>query len=119
MIDGLNNLAWRLKPLKGFTLVSGLAFLVFFGYLLATEGASQDSYILPALAGLLWSACSYAFIVNFQHVPQRLDKSAPLFSRIKVRLRRFGFWLLALFFVGGTLTILWMTLRLIYIWVGR
>jgi uncharacterized membrane protein len=118
LIDTLQKFATRMQPIRlPLLLLSGF-FLVVLLYLIVTSTThSGDLFLVPAIIGLLWSLSGYAFILNFRSVPRWSEGARGFFKRLKLRLLRFWYWLLAALFLGTTLALLLISLRLIRVWM--
>lgn len=69
---------------------------------------------LPAVLLLIWSLLLYAFLTLFRHLPQ-IEPSAGWLQRLKLRLRRFIYHLLALLFLLLSVTLLAFSVRGLFI----
>ncbi len=115
LIDSLQALAERAAPLRPFAGAAMLLFGLATGALILSFG--DDRYLWPAMVGLLWSASTYAFIATFRFVPRPAAGESGVFARLRRRLRRTWFWLLALICAGTTLAVVIISVRLASIWL--
>ncbi len=118
MIDHLQRLALSARPLRYLALAGCVLFPLLLAITLFGEpGSGDDQYLLLSATGLLWSLSGYAFIVNFTAVPPRAESDAGFFLRLRRRLHRSWYWLLALVFLATTATALGITVRMLFIWI--
>lgn len=107
-------LQWLKKP----ALVLALLFLLAISYIVFTSQSHEgDRYLVPCIIGLLWSLSAFAFITNFCSVPPPAEADAPFFSRIKQRLHRFWYGLLAFLFLAATVAVMVVSYRLLTVWL--
>ncbi len=118
MLEKLSHLAIRLTPWRP------LLFLVLFGSLLAVCIALFQSVLLESspmfmfgLVGILWSLTGFMLIASFQQMPEKPESCPRFFRRQLLRIKRFGYGVLALFFLLTTLGVLVTTFRLIRLYL--
>jgi hypothetical protein len=108
------TLQWMKRPL----LVLALGFLVVVVYIVLTSRThAGDHYLVPSIIGLLWSLSAYAFIINFCAIQPPAEKDASFLFRLKRRLHRIWYGFLAFIFVNATLAVLFVSYRLLSIWL--
>lgn len=118
LIDTLQKIAVRIQPIR-----LPLAFLSVFFFagllyiILTSTTHSGDLFLLPAIIGLLWSLSGYAFILNFRSVPPWDSATGGFFKRLKLRLFRLWYWVLASLFLGTTLALIVISIRLLRLWM--
>ncbi|MEJ2693326.1 MAG: hypothetical protein P8166_09785 [Candidatus Thiodiazotropha sp.] len=118
MIDKLQSIAGRLQFLRLPAVALGLVSLAAMIFtIVSSKSHEEDYYLIPSIVGLLWSMASYSFLVNFSSVPEKGDSSWKLFARLKRRAVRTGYWLLAALFILTTLSALFISYRMITIWL--
>jgi hypothetical protein len=118
LIDTLQKFAIRLQTGRlWLLLLSGFLFLVLLYIVVTSTTPSGDRFLVPALIALLWSLSGYAFILNFRSVPRWDNGAGGFFKRLKLRLLRFWYWVLAAMFFGTTLALLLISIRLIRVWM--
>jgi hypothetical protein len=118
MIDKLQSIAGRLQFLRLPAVALGLVSLAAMIFtIVSSKSHEEDYYLIPSIVGLLWSMASYSFLVNFSSVPEKGDSSWKLFARLKRRAVRAGYWLLAALFLLTTLSALFISYRMITIWL--
>ena len=117
MIDQLSafskKVVW-LKPL--FFFATAAAFIVFGYVVLVEEGADKDVYIIPSVVVVLWSLVCALLLSIFPYVPPKPDKQQRLFERLKIRLARGGYHLGSWIFCVLSVSVVWLTIRLLNVW---
>lgn len=121
MIDVLQKIAVRIRPLRPVAFVAGLLCLAALGVIVFGSPASGagNRYLMPAIVGFIWCLSAYGFIDTFQTVPDKVELSAGFFAGMKRRIARGWFWFLALLFGISTLAALFLTLKLGSFWLGK
>ena len=118
MLETLNRIARWLLPLR--MLFLGLAifgFMLLILSLFAEEGGQQGLFAIPAMTLFLWALSVFVFILNFAVIPQRNEGESGIIRRGIQRLQRAWYWLVGLFFLSTTLLLLYVTTRLVTIWL--
>ena len=118
MLDRLHRIACKLLPLR--MLFLGLAlfgFLALITSLFAETGRDQGLITMPAMTLFLWALAVYVFILNFAVIPQRKAEEGGLVKRGWQRLQRAWYWLVGLFFLVTTLVLLYVTTRIVMLWL--
>lgn len=118
MLDRLNRIARRLLPMR--MLFLGLAifgFLMLIASLFVEESREQGLYAMPALTLFLWALSLYVFILNFAVIPERRAGESSRIRRGWQLLQRAWCWLVALFFLAISLVLLYVTARLVMLWI--
>lgn len=119
MIDRLSLFSQKIIRLK--PIFYGLAFisLLVLGYVIFfVSGARHDVYIIPCLMALLWSSFSVFLLSTFPYVPSKPGKEIGFFKRLKLRFIRGFYHIFSLLFVVMSGTIIWLTIRLLNIWLA-
>lgn len=118
MIDKLQRVAGRLQFLRLPAMVLGLVSLAtMITVIVSSKSHEDDYYLMPSIVGLLWSMASYSFLVNFSSIPEKSDSSWKLIARFKRSAVRAGYWLLAMLFILTTVGALFVSYRMITIWL--
>lgn len=118
MLETLNRIARWLLPLR--MLFLGLAifgFMLLIVSLFAEEGGQQGLFAIPAMTLFLWALSVFVFILNFAVIPQRNEGESGMIRRGMQRLQRAWYWLVGLFFLVTTLVLLYVTTRIVTIWL--
>ncbi|HSH43974.1 MAG TPA: hypothetical protein VK973_17760 [Arenicellales bacterium] len=120
MIDALQRIAVRFRPLRQVAVILGLGCLVALAVVLLSPPAAGggDRYLVPALIGFIWSLSAYGFIDTFQSVPARLDMPRGMLARMRRAAARGWYWFLAILFAASTLAALLLTFKLGAYWLG-
>jgi len=118
MIDALQRFAERLAFVRPVFLILGIAGLLAAAWEGLGSGFGAEDYLIPSLVLILWSIVGFASIGLFRDVPPPEPNGEGVITRLKHRLSRAFFWLLALVFIALTLTGLYMTYKLISIYTG-
>ncbi|WP_295882495.1 hypothetical protein [uncultured Thiohalocapsa sp.] len=114
MLHRLQGFARWLRPARPLLVALGLlafalaTYLVLFG-----DPQTSDPLLLPAILGLLWCLCAVVFISTFETVPPAPPADVTGLSRLKRRVARLWYSLLALAFLGLTVAALLLTNRLL------
>lgn len=117
MIDRFQQLARLMYPLRYLALAGcGMALAGLTVILLSAPGHASERYLPLCAAGLFWCLSGYAFIINFHTVPQRPAPDSGLWARVKHRLQRAWYGLLALVFIATSVAALWISLRMLLLW---
>jgi len=120
MIDALQRIAVRIRPLRHVAVVLGLACLAGLAVILFAAPPAGDSnrFLVPAFVGFIWCLSAYGFIDTFQSVPERVDPGRGLLARMRRAVARAWFWFLAALFGVSTLAALLLTIKLGSVWLG-
>jgi len=118
----LSSIAKKLFPYRKVVLILVLllALNIVYGFIfLSIE--QQDTSAAPSLLAMLWLLLCYLLLVFTQkksvYFGQALDKSPRLFERIKMKLLSFFYLLLGLCFLLLTLTLSFLSFRLLNTWL--
>ena len=76
----------------------------------------NNQFVIPCIAGFLWGLCTYSFIVTFKTIPEKPSTPLRLFGKLKHTITLFWYWLLGVIFLGSTVTIIIITIRMVLIW---
>lgn len=117
MIDRLSAFSKRvvwLKPL--FFIATAAAFIVFGYVMLIEEGADKDVYIIPSIVVVLWSLVCSLLLSVFPYVPPKPVQQKRFFKRLKIRLARGGYHIGSWIFCLLSLSVVWLTIRLLSVW---
>jgi len=117
MIDHLSAFSKKVVWLKPqFFLTTTAALIVPSYVVLFEQGLDKDVYIIPSVLGVLWSLVCSLLLLVFPYVPPKPDKQLRFFKRLKVRCTRAGYHIGSLVFVLLTVSVVWLTLRLLNVW---
>jgi hypothetical protein len=117
MLNTLSELASKLHWLKPIAYFLGLGTLALVIKSLFFSAANTgDVYLIPGVLGFIWSLLLISMLLIFPGTPGQPVKTDKFFRRIKIRIIRGVYFLLALLFIGLTLAILLLSLKLIGVW---
>ena len=117
MIDKFQRIARSIQFLRLPAIIVGLiSFLLIVTLIFVAQSGTGKRWLMLGFISLLWAISTYAFIVNFQSIPTKADKTMRFFTRIKRHIHRAWHWLVALIFLGATSGALFISYRMIYVW---
>jgi hypothetical protein len=118
MIDKLKEIAEALQFLRIPAVILGLASLVAaITIIVSSKSHEEDFYLIPSVVGILWSLTTYSFLAGFRTIPPKADPSWKFFKRLRRRTARAGYWLLGIVAVGTTIGALFVSYRMIAVWL--
>ena len=118
MIDKLQRLAQGIQILRLPSIVVGLiGFASIIAIMFTSKSPEGDRFLIPCIVGLLWAMSTYSFIVTFRSVPAKANKSLKLLGKLKRNINRGWHWLIGLLFLGTTVAVMFVTLRMVSIWM--
>ena len=118
MVDRFKRVAQAIQMLRlpslwvGLISLTSLVVIVMF---FATDQVSP--LIIPCIVGLLWGLSTYSFIVTFSAVPQKPVAPLKFFGKLKYTITRGWYGLIGMVFLGATLAMIVVTIRMISIWL--
>jgi len=119
MLELLGKLSVKLQPLRKLSYILGVIFLsvIIFEFLPVDSQQQQlDSpYAILSFIACIWLLLFNILISIFDNVPSANNKSLGVFARFKIKLQRTFYHLLALLFIGLTLVIIFLTVRILRI----
>ena len=119
MLEILQKIAGPLRPLLPLTVVLGLAGVALFLWSAATGGSGEsDSYLIPGVLATLWGALLFVLITGFRNVPPRAGPEHAFGMRLRIRFARAGYQFMAWFIIAAGLASLFITFRLLMLWLG-
>ena len=117
MLGALNVIATNARWLKPVIKLASLASLSAFLYVVfLAEGANRDVYLIPSVVALIWTLLLYILLATFPNVPAAPDKSRNLFFRIRLRVVRLFYHILAVLFLLFTIAVVILSLRILNVW---
>ncbi len=116
MLEQLQRYALALSWMRPICLIALALFGLVFVDAIAGLVMRDDRFMIPGLLGMTWSLLLYVLIVSFPNVPAPASATDSGWQRTKIRIRRFGYLLLALAVVMIALATLRMTLSLWGVW---
>lgn len=118
MLDQLHFLATRMRWLQPLAVATGLLSLALAGYVMLAATDMTEALLIPAILGFCWSLVVYSLVGLFSAVPPRVDEQAGFLRRTGARFQRLFKSLLAVSFLGLTLTMVWLTVKLYTTGIG-
>ena len=120
VLETFSVISTRLYWSKPIVVVLGLVFVsVFVASILGLGGFDTAALLIPSLLGFFWSAIYFILLTMFPSVPPRPGKEVKLLRRIKIRFQRRMYYLLALILIILTMAILFLSLKLLGIWLAE
>ena len=123
LIDRLSHISHRLVFLKPFSIALSLGCLGFIFYSFIFTFTSMDvnsTHHSLALFVFIWSLLFNLFLSVFIHIPidSVVHHKLSLFKRIKRSILVFLYFIFSLFFIGITVIILFLSLRMVRVWLA-
>lgn len=117
MIDRFQRIAQTIQWLRLPSVTLGLGCLAAIVVIIFTSAShEEDRFLIPAFIGLLWAISTYSFVTTFRAVPEQAGKGMGFFRRLKRRLHRAWYWSIGLLFIATTLSIMFLSYRMVAIW---
>jgi uncharacterized membrane protein len=116
MLEVLAKLSSKLQPLRKVTyLVIALLVGVIVAQLLQASSVMQSSnaYAMLSFLGIIWLLLFNILLSLFYNIPNVDEGSKRMFSRVKIKVQRGCYHLLALLFIGLALVIVFLTIRML------
>ena len=118
MIDKLQRIALAIQFLRFPSIAVGLLCVTAIVIIIFTSVVHDgDRFLIPSFVGLLWAMDTYLFIEIFRSVPEKADTTLKLFSKLKRNFSRAWYWLVSVVFLGTTLAAIYVTSRMVSIWL--
>jgi fatty acid desaturase len=120
VIDRIGRVAQASGWLRIPSMATALACLMaIVALLIASDSRESDRYLMPAALGLLWSVSVYTFIALFRSVPAKPSPDWAFLGRLRRKMTRAWYWLLALLFVCTTAGALFVTVQMLRVWLDE
>ncbi|HCM48768.1 MAG TPA: hypothetical protein DIS98_15150, partial [Colwellia sp.] len=74
---------------------------------------TNNSYAMLSFVGIIWLLLFNILLSLFHHIPNIDEGSKGIFSRVKIKVQRSCYHLLALLFIALTLVIVFLTVRML------
>ena len=117
MLTRLQQFAIRLRPARHLLLViAAMAFCGAAYTLVTSRSQAEDLYFIPLLALFAWALMLYAFAMLFLRVPPMPEPGVKFLARVRVRLQRSAYWILAVTMLGVSGFLLLTTWQLATTW---
>ena len=112
LLDFYGALARRLHRGRTFLwLAAGAAVAAFVGTLFLSKGAAAEAYMVLSVSVLLWFSSLLITTYAFIEPPPKITRDDRLLPRVQKRLRRLGYWAMALIMTVLTGGVLFFSVR--------
>lgn len=130
LIEKLSTISQKLFFLKPVNIAFALGCFVFIVYSFLFSSATGHNANINAnvssadhslvLFAFMWSVLFNLFLTVFKSIPTKkpANKKISLIKRIKLSILRFFYFSFALFFIGLTAVILFLTIRMLRVWLN-
>jgi hypothetical protein len=119
MLFRLQRIAVSLRVLRLPLVILGLICLTMATLIVfSLTPANTERFLIPSCVGMLWALSAYSFIGTFQFVPGKADESFTFSSRLKRNMHRAWYWIIGFITLGVTIAAVYVTNRMISIWLG-
>jgi hypothetical protein len=120
MLETLSSISSRLRWLRPVVVLSGLIFLGLFCSSLFDIGHFvEEVYLIPGLAGFIWSVLFFILLNAFENIPIKPNRKFAFFSKIKYWFVRLGYRILLVIFLLMTVAGLILSFRLFSVWFAN
>jgi hypothetical protein len=117
MLETLSFISSKLQWLRPVVMLFGLIFLGLFCSSLFDIGHFiEEVYLIPSLAGLVWSVLFFILLNAFENIPIEPDRKFAFFSKIKYWFVRLGYKILSVIFLLMSVAGLILSFRLFSVW---
>lgn len=118
MIDTFKKIADTLQFLRLPSMILGFVSLVAITtIIISSKSHEEEFFLIPSFVGILWSITTYSFLVYFRDVPEKGGRSWKFSKRLKRAIARAGYWLMGAVFIGTTIGAIFISYRMITIWL--
>ena len=120
MLETLSFISYKLRWLRPIVAMFGLIFLGLFCSSLFDIGHfTEEVYLIPSLAGFIWSVLFFIVLNAFQNIPIKSDRKFAFFSKIKYWFVRLGYKILSIIFLLMTVAGFILSFRLFSVWLTQ
>lgn len=120
MLERLQRLAHAVSGLSTPSLLLACGFLAYATYVVVTSSShADDKYLFPSILGFLWALSFYGFVETFRFVPEPLAAKASFMQRLKRRLARLWYGMIAIAFLGTTAAFVVLSIRVLSVWFSE
>jgi len=117
LIKGCELIARQLTKGRIFALLLGILSFISLVYVTILGSIElQNRVAVPSLLTILWSLLFFVFIRVFSHTSIENTKKPSLFTRFKYKIKRIFYTLFSWFFLLLTLTIIYLTYKMLSVW---
>jgi uncharacterized membrane protein len=118
MLEILVKIAEKLQPFRQLTyLLAALLVGIIITQLLTTPSSAQSSssFAMLSFIGVIWLILFNILLSLFHNIPAHNEESKGVFSCVKIKIQRIFYNLFALLFIGLTLMIVFLSIKMIRI----
>jgi hypothetical protein len=118
MLEILVKIAEKLQPFRKLTyLLAALLVGIIITQLLTTPSSAQSSnaFAMLSFIGVVWLILFNILLSLFHNIPVHNAESKRVFSTVKIKIQRSFYHFFALLFIGLTLLIIFLSIRMIRI----
>ena len=112
MLEVLQALAIRFSYLRGVAILVASGFVILILYAALTTNAPEFLLKL-GLIGLTWGLLLFSFVSTFQNVPPHPGQDHGGWQKFSLRIRRFGYAVLAMATLAITVAVIVVTFKLL------
>jgi hypothetical protein len=117
MLETLSSISFKVRWLRPLVVTIGLACLAIFCSSLFNIGYFvEEVYLIPSLAGFIWSLLLFIMLNAFVNLPIKSEKKVTFFSKIKYWFVRLGYRILIVIFLLMTASGLILSVKLFSVW---
>ena len=119
MIETLHGIATILQRLRlPLGLLALVSLVLALGSVFELGQLSIAVTLVPSLLALIWAVDLYSLSYLFMHIPPRPQPGMGFFLRLRLKIKRFGMWLLALMSIVLGLSLIYLTFQQLRFWSG-
>ena len=117
MLETLSSMTSKVPWLKPIVVMIGLTcFAIFCSSLFNLGHFIEEVYLIPSLAGFIWSLLLFIMLNTFVNIPIKSDHKVGFLSKIKYWFVRLGYSILTVLFLLLTVAGLILSFRLFNVW---
>jgi hypothetical protein len=117
MLETLSSMTSKVPWLKPIVVMIGLTcFAIFCSSLFNIGYYNDEVYLIPSLAGFIWSLLLFIMLNTFVNIPIKSDHKVGFLSKIKYWFVRLGYSILTVLFLLLTVAGLILSFRLFNVW---
>jgi len=117
MLEILSSISSRLRWLRPILTIVGLVCLgIFCSSLFDIGYFSEEVYLIPSLAGFIWSLLFFILLNAFANIPSKGIKTIAFFTNVKYWFVRLAYSILAVILLLMSVAGLILSLKLFSVW---
>ena len=117
MFEKILSISSKVPWLKPIVVIIGFTcFAIFCSSLFNLGHFIEEVYLIPSLAGLIWSLLLFIMLKTFVNIPIKSEETLTFFSKIKYWFVRLGYRILIVIFLLMTVAVLILSFRLFRVW---